>query len=197
MDALENIDLVIHTASFGMSGKDMLMKNMIKNINVDSTLFLIQSCIDKGVVGLVYTSSINVIFTGKHEMLNKDESEPYPNQDEYCDAYSASKNLAEQIVLNHNDSKLAIKNDKLGHDRLFTCSIRPAAIYGDGEERHFPRMIKIMKSGLWIFNIGKPTDKVDWVFIDNLVYAHILAAAKLLSYDLSERKLIGGQVCIK
>ena len=43
--------------------------------------------------------------------------------------------MAEQMVLNANKSLLS--NGKF----LSTCALRPAAIYGEGEERHLPRFL--------------------------------------------------------
>lgn len=64
--------------------------------------------------------------------------------------------------------------------RLYTCAIRPAAIYGPGEERHFPRIISLAKMGLLLFKIGDGRVKTDWVYVDNLVLALILASMGLL-----------------
>jgi nucleoside-diphosphate-sugar epimerase len=64
--------------------------------------------------------------------------------------------------------------------RLYTCAIRPAAIYGPGEERHFPRIVSFAKLGLLPFKIGDSNVKTDWVYVDNLVLAIILASMGLL-----------------
>jgi len=66
-------------------------------------------------------------------------------------------------------------------DQLLTCALRPAAIYGPGETRHFPRIMRSVRWGLLQFRIGSPSAKVDWVHVDNLVYAHLLAMAALLN----------------
>ena len=63
---------------------------------------------------------------------------------------------------------------------LFTCAIRPAAIYGPGEERHSPRIVSFAKLGLLPFKIGDSNVKTDWVYVDNLVLALILASMGLL-----------------
>ncbi|KAG0447867.1 hypothetical protein HPP92_028107, partial [Vanilla planifolia] len=70
---------------------------------------------------------------------------------------------------------------------LYTCAIRPAAIYGPGEERHFPRIISIAKMGLVFFRVGDSSVKTDWVYVDNLVLALILASMGLLD-DIPGRK---------
>lgn len=63
---------------------------------------------------------------------------------------------------------------------LYTCAVRPAAIYGPGEDRHLPRIIAMARLGLILFRIGDKTVKSDWVFVDNLVLALILASMGLL-----------------
>lgn len=63
---------------------------------------------------------------------------------------------------------------------LYTCAIRPAAIYGPGEERHLPRIVSLAKLGLIPFKIGEPNVKTDWIYVDNLVLALVLASMGLL-----------------
>lgn len=63
---------------------------------------------------------------------------------------------------------------------LYTCAVRPAAIYGPGEERHLPRIVSLAKLGLLPFKIGDPSVKSDWIYVDNLVLALILASMGLL-----------------
>ena len=78
---------------------------------------------------------------------------------------------------------------------LYTCAIRPAAIYGPGEERHLPRIINLAKLGLLPFKIGEARVKTDWIYIDNLVMALILASMGLLEdipQTRSERRPIAG-----
>ncbi len=48
------------------------------------------------------------------------------------------------------------------------------------QERHFPRIIRTMQAGLFLFTIGGSDELVEWVYVDNLVHAHILAATKLV-----------------
>lgn len=50
------------------------------------------------------------------------------------DAYSATKRIAEELVLGADNT-----------DNLRTIAVRPAAIYGEGETRHLPRIIKIVR----------------------------------------------------
>lgn len=229
---MEGIDLVIHTASFGMSGKDMLLKEKVRAINVGGTETLLKGCLIQGVVGLVYTSTANVVFTGKKEIAGVAEEDlPYNELHDCVDEYSRTKCIAEQLVIAANNNPLEKENPKVmemmrtpkieseeepkhgekeipnsekksgslssssGASRtwfgpaktLKTCAIRPAGIYGEGEERHFPRIIKMLEKGLLKFKVGSPDTLVDWVHVDNLVWAHLLAAAKLLTSDAKNR----------
>lgn len=77
----------------------------------------------------------------------------------------------------HVTSMIHRKDDR---KHLYTCAIRPAAIYGPGEERHLPRIISLAKLGLLPFKIGEATVKTDWIYVDNLVLALLLASVGLL-----------------
>ena len=103
----------------------------------------------------------------------------------HTDKYSPSKALAEKEVINYNNA--IVKNSG---DPLVTVSVRPAAIYGEDERRHFSRIVKHIDSDLFKFRIGRAL--VDWVYIDNLVHAYILLANELLQQKRSEYK-VGGQ----
>ena len=151
--------ILIHLASMGMSGSAML-STKCKEVNVDGTNQLINICLENNIPHFIYTSSYNVVFGG-NEIINGDESLPYYPTELHTDQYSATKGLAEAIVLLANNKKM--KNGQ----PFMTSSIRPAAIYGTDEKRHFPRIIKHMDNGLFIFRIGQAL--VDWVHIDNLV----------------------------
>eukprot|EP00698_Gefionella_okellyi_P008879 TRINITY_DN2227_c0_g1_i4.p2 TRINITY_DN2227_c0_g1~~TRINITY_DN2227_c0_g1_i4.p2 ORF type:complete len:224 (-),score=35.01 TRINITY_DN2227_c0_g1_i4:406-1077(-) len=66
-----------------------------------------------------------------------------------------------------------------GGGYLQTASIRPCGIYGEGEERHQPRIIKTMHQRLFAFTIGDAAAKVDWVHGENLAHGHICCAQAL------------------
>ena len=166
-------DVIIHLASWGMSGSPML-DPICEIINIKGVQALIEVCIECSISKLIYTSSYNEIYGGE-EIKYGDERMDYYPLIHHTDYYSRSKAKAEQLILNANGKKLG--NDKF----LSTLVIRPAAIYGEGERRHFPRIIKLMDNCLFKFTVGNAT--VDWVHIENLIRAFILASAKLVSVD--------------
>ncbi|KAJ0742152.1 putative 3-beta-hydroxysteroid-4-alpha-carboxylate 3-dehydrogenase (decarboxylating) [Helianthus annuus] len=173
--ALRGVDCVFHLASFGMSGKEMLQYGRVDDVNINGTCHVLEVCHEQGVKRLVYASTANVVFAG-NEIVNGNEKLPYVPLDNHVDPYSRTKLIAEQLVLKTNGRPSKNKNGEC----LYTCAIRPAAIYGPGEERHLPRIISLAKLGLLPFKIGEPGVKSDWVYIDNLVLALILASMGLL-----------------
>lgn len=173
--ALRGADCVFHLASYGMSGKEMLQFGRIDQVNINGTCLILDTCIEFGINRLIYVSTYNVVFGGK-EILNGDENLPYLPLDDHIDPYGRSKSIAEQLVLKYNGRPFKEKNG--GY--LYTCAIRPAAIYGPGEDRHFPRIVNLAKLGLLLFKVGDPTVKNDWVYMDNLVLALLLASMGLL-----------------
>ncbi|KAG6499349.1 short-chain dehydrogenase/reductase family 42E member 1-like [Zingiber officinale] len=173
--ALWGANCVFHLASYGMSGKEMLQAGRAFEVNINGTCNILDVCHEFGIKRLVYVSTYNVIFGGK-EIMNGNESLPYFSLDEHVDPYGRSKSIAEQLVLKSNGRPSKKKNSI----RLYTCAIRSAAIYGPGEERHFPRILSLAKLGLALFKVGSPNVKTDWVYVDNLVHALILASMGLL-----------------
>lgn len=173
--ALRGADCVFHLASFGMSGKEMLQVGRVDEVNISGTCHIIDTCLEFGVRRLVYVSTYNVVFGGQ-KIVNGDENLPYFPIDEHVDSYGRSKSIAEQLVLKNNGRPFKENNGKC----LYTCAVRPAAIYGPGEERHIPRIMSLAKLGLVPFIIGEASVKTDWIYVDNLVLALILASMGLL-----------------
>lgn len=126
--------LVFHIASYGMSGREMLQKKLIREVNVVGTQNLVDCCLKENVPYLIYTSTYNVVFGGQ-SLENQDESLDYFPVEKHSDEYSRTKSLAEQFVLKNNGKQL-----QNGKATFQTCSLRASAIYGEGEQRHFPRL---------------------------------------------------------
>ena len=113
---------------------------------------------------LVYTSSPSITFDGT-DQEGIDESAPYASS--FLSHYQKTKARAEAIVLNHNS------------DNFKTVSLRPHLIWGPGDNQLAPRIISLHKRGrLKLIEGG--LKKVDAVYIDNAVKAHILAYKSLL-----------------
>ncbi|XP_002761254.3 short-chain dehydrogenase/reductase family 42E member 1 [Callithrix jacchus] len=168
-----DVTCVFHIASYGMSGWEQLSRNPIEEVNIGGTDNILQACQRRMVPRLVYTSTFNVIFGGQ-VIRNGDESLPYLPLHLHPDHYSRTKSIAEKKVLEANGTPL-----NGGGDVLRTCALRPAGIYGPGEQRHLPRIVSYIEKGLFKFVYGDPGSLVEFVHVDNLVQAHILALEAL------------------
>ncbi|XP_018522438.1 short-chain dehydrogenase/reductase family 42E member 1 [Lates calcarifer] len=171
--AITGVDCVFHIASYGMSGREQLNHELIEAVNVQGTQNVLKACVEHGVSRLVYTSTFNVVFGGQ-VIENGDENLPYLPLHLHPDHYSRTKSLAEMAVLKANGTAL-----KDSSRVLRTCALRPAGIYGPGEQRHLPRIVGYIEKGIFRFVYGEPSSLVEFVHVDNLVSAHELAAEAL------------------
>uniref|UniRef100_A0A8D2M7E2 3-beta hydroxysteroid dehydrogenase/isomerase domain-containing protein n=1 Tax=Zonotrichia albicollis TaxID=44394 RepID=A0A8D2M7E2_ZONAL len=166
----EGADCVFHVASYGMSGTEQLHKKEIESVNISGTRLILNACRKKNVPRLVYTSSVNVVFGGLPIEDGDEESLAYFP---LVDHYSRTKSIAEQMVLAADGIALE------GGGILHTCVLRPPGIYGPEEQRHLPRLAKIIERRLLSFKFGDPSVQMNWIHVENFVQAHILAARAL------------------
>ncbi|EFX79815.1 hypothetical protein DAPPUDRAFT_51858, partial [Daphnia pulex] len=183
LEATQNVTCVIHTASYGMSGREQMPPyfDKVEEVNIVGTRNVIKACAKNNCKGLVYTSTYNVVFGGD-AILNGDESLPYFPLHRHVDHYSRTKSIAEQLVLTSN-----------GRGDLQTCALRLAGVIGRGESRHLPRVLDAIRKGLVRFNYyDEHGGKVDFIGLDNVVQGHVKAALKLVD---TNRNIpgIGGQ----
>ncbi|XP_067671145.1 short-chain dehydrogenase/reductase family 42E member 1-like [Haliotis asinina] len=170
--AVAGVDVVYHMASYGMSGREQLNKRLIQEVNIGGTENVLRACHDCNVTRLVYTSTYNVIFGGQ-EIQDGDESLPYLTEDKFTEYYSLTKMHSEKKVLSASGSQTA------DGSVLYTCALRLAGVYGPGEQRHIPRIVSYLEQGLVSVTYGAKDSQVDFLHVDNLVQAHILAGRGL------------------
>ena len=173
--------LVIHLASYGTTPSTML-DPLCYDVNIHGVEHTIQACLAANVLILLYASSINVVFGGE-EIHDGDETMPYYPIHQYKDTYSASKNLAEKLVIHAHGSQLVN-----GVQYLRTGVIRLPGIYGEEEQRHLPDIIKMIDLGFIGFKVGEAW--IDWVHIENIVQAFEKLAIKLLKVENFKMKPI-------
>ncbi len=162
-EACSNIDLVIHSAAivdWGTKSEEEIM-----SVNVEGTKNIIEACKQQKVKFLIFTSSLDAIFSGK-PLVDIDESIPYPVK--YPTSYCTSKYLAEQLVL------------ACSRDVLKVCIIRPADVYGEGDPYHIGSLLDMAKGGFYI-RLGNGKSKSQHVYVGNIAYAHILVAQALIN----------------
>ncbi|CAO3676213.1 unnamed protein product [Rhizopus stolonifer] len=162
---MSSITAVIHTASPPHVNSSNPPRDLYFSINVEGTLNVIKACQEREIKVLVVTSSGSVISNGE-PMVNVDESAPYP--DTAIDVYTESKTECEKEVLKANGVK-----------GLLTCTIRPSAIFGPGDRQLIPGMLEVCQRGQHRFQIGNNQSLMDFTYVGNVAYAHVLAAEKL------------------
>ena len=156
LKAVSNVDAVFHMASkVGMWGNyaDYYAVNVVGTQNI------IKSCQESGVEKLVYTSTPSVVF-GKDDLINADETQPYPTA--YLTHYAQTKSIAEQELLAANSSN------------LFTVALRPHLIFGPGDPHLIPRLIEKTRQGK-LRQVGDGTNLVDIIYVENAAAAHVQA----------------------
>lgn len=180
--AFQGANCAFHLMSHGIAGKEMLQARQIDEVNLTGTCNVLDTCIKCGIERLVFLSTYNVVFGGR-PIIDGNETMDYFPMENHPDSYGRSKALAEQLVLKMNNRPLKVKTGK----KLHTCAIRPAAVYGPGEEHHIQRFLNLAQKGIFYFVIGGPEVKTDWVYVDNLVQALLLASMGLIE-DIPGRK---------
>ncbi|KAI4896398.1 hypothetical protein NFI96_017128 [Prochilodus magdalenae] len=167
------VDCIFHTASYGMSGPEQLRKELVESVNVGGTNNVINVCCERGISRLIYTSTVNVAFAGRPIEDGDEDSVPCVPLHQHIDHYSRTKAIADRMVLAANGRSLK------GGGLLRTCSLRPSGIYGPEERRHLHRVMVNVERRLFSFSFGDPNARMNWVHVDNLVMAHLLAAEGL------------------
>jgi nucleoside-diphosphate-sugar epimerase len=158
--AVQGSDAVLHAAALpGIWGS----RDRYFRTNVLGTQYVLDACLAHGVRRLVFTSSPSVIH-GKDNLEGVDESHPYPAC--HLAHYPATKAEAERRVMAANGAELA------------TVSLRPHLIWGPGDNHLLPRLASRARAGR-LKIVGHAPNKVDTVYIDNAVDAHLAALERL------------------
>ncbi len=158
--AAEDCDVIFHVAAkAGVWGPYA----EYHRANVVGTHNIVETCRQRDIPRLVYTSSPSVVFNGR-DMEGADESTPYPTHHEA--PYPATKAEAERLALSANGANLSV------------VSLRPHLIWGPGDNHLFPRIVAKAKAGK-LRRIGTIPKLIDATYIDNAADAHLLAADRL------------------
>ncbi len=149
-------EIVFHCAAFPSPWGNF---ERFYQANVVGTRNVIHACLENNVKRLVYVSTPSIYFD-YGSRVNVKETDPLPDP---ISSYAHTKRLAEEEV------------DKGFAKGLAVVSIRPRAIFGEGDTVIFPRLIPRLKSGrLPIFGDGE--NVVDLTYIQNVVDALLLCA---------------------
>ncbi len=160
LDAANGCEAVMHIgAKAGVWGPydDYYQANVVGTRNV------IEACRAHGIQKLVYTSTPSVIHTGG-DVEGVNESAPLATH--FDTAYPATKAEAESMVLAANGPTLA------------TIALRPHLIWGPNDLQLTARILARGRAGR-LRLVGGGVKKIDSVYIDNAVSAHLLALDRI------------------
>ncbi len=131
--------------------------------NVLGTRALLEGCRVHGVRNFVHTSTPSVVYNGR-DLAGVDEFRPLTTA---CPSpYPLTKAMAEREVLAANSAALR------------TVALRPHLIWGVGDPHLVPRILERARAGR-LRIVGNGKNRVDMVYVDNAVDAHLLAEKAL------------------
>ncbi|MEE4257571.1 MAG: NAD-dependent epimerase/dehydratase family protein [Bacteroidales bacterium] len=161
--ACEGVDAVVHAAAVIDWGTHPA--SYVYDVNVKGTENVIKACKELGIRYMVFTSSLDAIYTGK-PLRNIDDSQPYPTK--FHNMYCQSKVLGELMVKEANGKELK------------TTILRPSDIYGPADPYHMNALIGMAKTGFYV-RLGNGTAKAQQVFAGNMAYAHVKVLSEIMN----------------
>ncbi|MFM8875817.1 MAG: NAD-dependent epimerase/dehydratase family protein [Anaerolineae bacterium] len=156
LSAFNGQDIVFHCAAFPSPWGGF---EKFYQANVIGTRNVVQACLQNNVKRLVYVSTPSIYFDYDSHIGVK-ENNPLPQP---ISNYAHTKLLAEEEI------------DKGFAQGLAVISIRPRALFGEGDTVIFPRLIPRLRSGRLPI-LGDGENIVDLTYIQNVVDALLLCA---------------------
>jgi nucleoside-diphosphate-sugar epimerase len=154
INCINDASIIIHTAAVtGSRSLTTVELDLLKKINVKTTLELAKQAAQNGVKRFVFISSIKVNgeVTERSQSFNENTGS-YP-----IDAYGVSKYEAEQGLL-----EIAKNFD------MEVVIIRPPLVYGPGVKANFASLISLVKKGIPL-PLGAVNNRRSMIALDNLV----------------------------
>lgn len=156
--ACENQDVVFHSGALSSPwGK----YDDFHRANVLGTQHIIEGCLTHQVKRLVHVSTPSLYFSHGNR-LNVKETDSLA--DPFVNFYTSTKRQAELLLIEAHKAQ-----------GLPFVALRPRAIYGEGDNAIFPRLIEALKAGR-LPVIGKGDNVVDMSYVENVVDALLLSA---------------------
>lgn len=159
MEACKGVDTIVHNASIVHTKNNK--QDVVWAVNLGGTESMLEAAQAQGVKRFVYISSGSVVYEGE-DIENGDESLPYSSISQA--PYADSKIAAEKYVL--------AENGKAG---VATCALRPHVVFGPGDRRFMPALLKQGKSGRLRVQVGRGVWLSDYTYVSNLIDAVLLA----------------------
>ncbi|MEM7136516.1 MAG: NAD-dependent epimerase/dehydratase family protein [Myxococcota bacterium] len=159
VEACQGVDAIIHNASIVHTKNNK--QDVVWAVNLGGTENMLEAARQQSVSRFVYISSGSVVYEG-HDIENGDESLPYASISQA--PYADSKIAAEKVVLAAN-----------GQGGVATCALRPHVVFGPGDRRFMPALLKQGNSGRLRVQVGRGVWLSDYTYVSNLIDAIVLA----------------------
>ena len=176
IEGMRSCDLVFHLAAYTRPwSKD---PEIPYKINVAGTVNILETAVMTGVPKVVVTSTAGTMSFSRDGKPVNESTNPNP---EFHTSYERTKAEAEKICVDYSRKGLDV------------VIVNPTRVYGPGEltkGNSLTRIIKLYRKGLWRILPGNGNSVGNYVYIDNVVSGHIMAASKGLS---GERYILGGE----
>lgn len=177
LEDLQKAVVGVHSVIHAAAAIDVRMfpdMKLLEDVNVLGTANVISACIAANVLNLIYTSSVDAV-VGFHDIVNGDESLPYP-EDHLFKEYGTTKQKAEELVLAANGRALA----RGGGHTLRCVIIRPTVMYGECDPFFITSLLKsAKKSSGTLYRIGSGNTRLQCTYAGNVAWAHICASKAL------------------
>lgn len=154
--AVKGIDVVYNNVAQVPLAKD---HELLRTVNVDGTLTLLQACVVAGTSKIVHTSSSAVFGVPRSNPVTE-STVPSP-----AEAYGHAKLAGEWICLDHVSRGLDVS------------IVRPRTILGHGRLGIFGILFDWIADGADVFVLGDGANKYQFVHADDLAAACVLAGA--------------------
>jgi farnesol dehydrogenase len=176
LEGMKDCDWVFHLAAWAKpSFKD---PKIVTGINIDGTVNVFEAALENHVKKVVFTSTGGTM-SYSHDGNPVDENtNPVPI---LHTLYEKTKAEAEKIAILYSKKGLAV------------ITVNPTRVYGPGkltESNSMTKIIRLYISGLWRIIPGNGKSIGNYVFIDDVIEGHILAA---LFGRSGERYILGGE----
>lgn len=176
MQGSKDCDVVYHLAAYAKPwSRDA---NLPYRINVLGTINLLEASLKNRVKKFIFTSSA-AVFGPSSE--NQFIDELVVRRKPFFNDYEAGKAMAENFALDFVKKGLPV------------VILNPSRVFGPGpinESNSITKIIKMYQNGLWHINPGNGTKIGNYVYVDDVVEGHLLAA----KYGKAgERYILGGE----
>ena len=158
------VDTIFHNASLVHTKHNR--EEDVWSVNLGGTRSVLRAAWEQRVKKLVYVSTASAVYEGR-DIEQGDETLPYAQKSQA--PYADSKIAAEREVLRAH-----------GQRGLATCAVRPHVVFGPGDGRFLPAIVKRARSGKLRLSVGLRNKKLsDFTYVENLVDALVSADERL------------------